>query len=170
MTEGVHYWEIQCPLKLQGIRKSPSLLCLLCAEFGVTTKGENPVSLTQTFHSTTERVVGVELNIHTLEMRFFIQSRYCKKQKIKKLVHLEKPAENLEWFALVEFKESGNTVTLNPFRSRPVPETTSAQALSKLPETLNFDPAHAKIALLEQLVGNHIIVSSTHPKADKYDL
>jgi len=158
MTEGVHYWEIQCPLKLQGI------------QFGVTTKGENPVSLTQTFHSTTERVVGVELNIHTLEMRFFIQSRYCKKQKIKKLVHLEKPAENLEWFALVEFKESGNTVTLNPFRSRPIPETTSAQALSKLPETLNFDPTHAKIALLEQLVGNHIIVSSTHPKADKYDL
>jgi len=67
MTEGIHYWEVQCPLKLQGL------------QFGVTTKGDNPLSFTQTFHSTTERVVGVELNLHTLELRYFIQSRYCKK-------------------------------------------------------------------------------------------
>jgi len=67
LTEGIHYWEIICPIRLEGIL------------FGITTKGENPISFTQNFQSTTERVVGVELNLNTLEIRYFIQSRYFKK-------------------------------------------------------------------------------------------
>lgn len=158
MTEGVHYWEIMCPMRLHGLL------------FGVTTKGDNPITVTQTFHSSTERVVGVELNLTTLEIRYFIQSRYCKKNKCKKLVYKDKPASGLEWYPYVEFVESGNTVTLNPFRVSPIPETTSVQQMSKVPETLGFDLTHTKVALLEQIIGNSMLVHHKHPEASLFDL
>ena len=53
----------------ESVRNNFSLIFLV---FGVTTKGENPISFTQNFQSTTERVVGVELNLNTLEIRYFI--------------------------------------------------------------------------------------------------
>jgi hypothetical protein len=50
-----------------------SLLDILTSlEFGVTTKGVEPLMITQSFHSSTERTVGVELNFETGEVRYFI--------------------------------------------------------------------------------------------------
>lgn len=60
MSEGVHYWEFICPIRTSGI------------QFGVTTKGVEPLMVTQSFHSSTERTVGVELNFETGEVRYFI--------------------------------------------------------------------------------------------------
>jgi hypothetical protein len=88
MSEGIHYWEVICPIKTGGIL------------FGITTKGKEPISVTQTFHSTTARSVVVELNFDTGEIRYFIQGRHFKKIKNKKL-----PQTNLEWYALVEFNQ-----------------------------------------------------------------
>lgn len=91
-------------------------------------QGALPVSFTQTFHSSSERVVGVELNLESMELRYFIQSRYCKKQKCKKLESKDKKSlENLEWYPIVEFKETNNTVILNPWKTSPCPETTTVQ-------------------------------------------
>lgn len=63
------------------------------------------------------------------------------------------------WYPYVEFKEAGNMVTLNPFRLQPVPETQSAQAISKLPANLRFDATHTMLALLSQMIGNQILVT-----------
>lgn len=41
--------------------------------------------ITQNFHSSTERTVGVEVNFETGEVRYFIQGRHFKKQKSQKL-------------------------------------------------------------------------------------
>ena len=41
MTEGVHYWEIKCPINLQGICKFLTLPYFR-AVIGVTTKGTEP--------------------------------------------------------------------------------------------------------------------------------
>lgn len=61
-------------------------------------------------------------------------------------------------------------VTLNPFRVSPVPESTSAQSLSKVPDTLGFDLTHTKLALLEQIIGNCIVVHHTHPTSEPFNL
>lgn len=110
--------------------------------------------LTQSFHSSTERSVGVELNFETGEVRYFIQGRHFKKIKNKKL-----PQANLEWFAVVEFKEIGMSVTLNPFCKHPVLESQSLQLNSKIPESLYFDIAHINLTLVEQAVGNRLLVT-----------
>lgn len=175
LTEGIYYWEIICPKNLSGMRKLPLKINNCLIVFGVTTKGDNPLTFTQFFHSTTERVVGVELNLNTLELRYFIQSRYVKKNKCIKLILKEKQpnekaCENLEWYPLIEFKESGNVAILNPFRQRPVPESTSAQALTKLPEKLYFDITHSKVALLQQIIGNKLVVYHTFAETEKFDL
>jgi hypothetical protein len=61
-----------------------------------------------TFVSTSERIVGVQLNLDELEIRYFINQKHCKKQKIKKLTLPDgKLAENLEWYPIVKFKASG---------------------------------------------------------------
>ena len=118
--------------------------------------------IVQTFHSSSERVVGIELNLDTLEMRYFIQSRYCKKQKCKKLETSKKqPLENMEWYPFIEFKEKDNTVTLNPFRSSPCPETTTAHQKSKLPASLGFDVSHLHFSVMENLVGARALVHHT---------
>ena len=59
----------------------------------------------------------IEANFDTSEIRYYIQGRYFKKQKIKKI----SPA-NLEWYAMVQFIEVDISVTLNPFCKSPVPE------------------------------------------------
>jgi hypothetical protein len=42
--------------------------------------------------------------------------------------------------------------------------------LSKLPESICFDVNHANLTLLEQVIGNHLVVKHSHAKADKYEL
>lgn len=125
--------------------------------FGITTKGDNPITITQTFHSSTERVVGVELNLKDFEIKYYIY-RYSKKQKTKKFLSADEKERHLEWFPFVEFKEAGNTVTLNPFRLHPVPETLSIQAMSRLPANLSFDTSHTRLAILSQLIGHQVLV------------
>ncbi len=127
--------------------------------FGITTKGDTPITVTQTFHSSTERVVGVELNLKDFEIKYYIQSRYCKKQKTKKFLSSDEKERNFVWYPYVEFKEAGNTVTLNPFRLQPVPETQSVQAMTKLPANLKFDATHTILTLLGQMIGNQILVA-----------
>jgi hypothetical protein len=94
----------------------------------------------------------VELNFETGEIRYFIQGRHLKKIKNKKI-----PQANLEWYAMVEFKEADVSVTLNPFCRFPVPESQSLQLNSKIPETLFFDVQHINLALVEQMVGNRVL-------------
>jgi len=86
----------------------------------------------------------VELNFETGEIRYFIQSRHFKKIKNKKIPNL-----NLEWYAMIEFKEADLSVTLNPFCRHPVPEPQSIQLNSKIPENLFFDVQHINLTLVE---------------------
>ena len=117
------------------------------------------VSFTQHFHSTSERIVGVELNLDSMELRYFIQSRYCKKQKCRKLENINKKAlENCEWFPVVEFKEKDNTVILNPWKTSPCPETTTVQQKSKIPSSLGVDVVSIKTNLIEGAIGNQAVI------------
>lgn len=86
-------------------------------DFGITSLGSNPISITQNFHSSTKRTVGVELNIKEGEMRFFINGRYFKNLKKKEL-----KTPGIEWHGLVEFKEVGLYVILNPYCRYAVPQ------------------------------------------------
>ena len=97
--------------------------------------------------------MGVQLNLERLELSYYLQSRFCKKQKIHKI-----PANSNEWFPLIEFKEKGQIVTFNPFRDKPVPETTSAQQITRLPEQFTFSSDYAKISIMEHLIGNQILL------------
>ena len=64
---------------------------------------------------------------------------------------------NLEWYAMVEFKEADVSVTLNPFCRYPVPEPQSIQMSSRISETLFFDIAHINLTLIEHVVGNRLL-------------
>ena len=60
---------------------------------------------------------------------------------------------------MVEFKEVGNIVILNPFCKSPVPEPSSVQLSSKIPESICFDINYINIILVEQAIGNQLLMT-----------
>lgn len=60
---------------------------------------------------------------------------------------------------MVEFKEVGNIVILNPFCKSPVPEPNSVQLSSKIPDSICFDINYINIILVEQAIGNQLLIS-----------
>ena len=58
------------------------------------------------------------------------------------------------------------SVILNPFCRYPVPLFKSMQMRSKLPETMFFDIAHTQVTLLEQHIGNKMLICAQPPKSE----
>ena len=65
---------------------------------------------------------------------------------------------------MIEFMESDNTVTLNPFRNSPVAD--SQQVKSKPSLNIGFDIIHTKAALVKQLIGNRFLVERSAAKEE----
>ena len=104
-SEGEIMVEFVCPIRCNGL------------VFGVTTLGRSPITVSQTFLSSTMRTVSVLLNLTEHEVRYYINHRYHKKHKSQKL-----KARGLAWHFFVEFKEPGNYVIMNPMARAPVPD------------------------------------------------
>ena len=107
----------------------------------------------------------MQFNLERLELSYYLQSKFCKKQKIHKV-----PASSNEWFPLIEFKEKGQIVTFNPFRDKPVPETTSAQQITRLPQQFTFCSDFAKIAIMEHLIGNQVLLYKTAEEKAEFNM
>lgn len=107
-NQGVALIEIICPIRCNGIL------------FGLSTLGQNPQTVTQTFHSSTKRTVSIVADFNKNIVSYFINGRYHKKLKTKKI---EKTG--LDWHGYIEFKEPGNYVVLNPFCRMPWSESKS---------------------------------------------
>jgi hypothetical protein len=68
-SSGVHFWEIICPISCGNIG------------IGIVRKGWNKFNPTDfcefaSFKTTTPRVVGVEINLETFNLNFWLNGRY----------------------------------------------------------------------------------------------
>lgn len=66
------------------------------------------------------------------------------------------------WYPMIEFMESDNTVTLNPFRNSPVVDSTLLKSKQSL--NIGFDTIHTKAALVKQLIGSRFVVAKAASK------
>ena len=133
-TEGVHYWEIICPISTQNI------------SFGITTKGKNPQVYGETFLSSTKRTVGIHLDLVQKRMDFYFNGKHLKKAKRKTLEKFE----NNAWYPYLKFMDANSTgsVILNPFAAHPETATDS-QPQTKLPSYLMPKYNYSKPQLLQ---------------------
>jgi len=97
-TEGVHYWEIICPISINNIH------------VGVISPGSAPQIVTQDFLSSTRRTIGVCLNLNTRELSFWINGKHNKKNKNKQL-----KTPGLAWRPYIRFMEENYVAILKPF-------------------------------------------------------
>lgn len=93
--EGVHYWEIICPISLSTL------------QIGVSNKSSKE-ELTQQFRTTTQRVVGVELNLEKGILNFWLNGRFIKERN-------KKVPPGHQWYPTIKFKEADYFVVINPF-------------------------------------------------------
>jgi hypothetical protein len=120
--EGVHYWEIICPIFCNSI------------DFGVT---YNPAKVSKTntiseqFFSSTKRTVGVMLDLTQGQVSFWLNSRMLKKNKTKEL---KKPG--LTWYPFIRLQEQNIPAILNPFCRLPMADTLAPKFRKKLPQSL----------------------------------
>lgn len=91
---GIHYWEIICPIAWSGI------------EFGIKNKETNEI-IWATFRTTTPRVVGMQLDLTSQTLKFWLNGR----PQVKRNQSFSKG----EYYLLIKMKNYGNTVILNPF-------------------------------------------------------
>lgn len=68
----------------------------------------------QGFRTTTARTVGVELDITSKKLRFWLNGQYLRKERSKDL-----PVDNDSWIPCVEFTEKNFVAILNPFVNFP---------------------------------------------------
>jgi hypothetical protein len=105
-SEGIHYWELICPVLCSGI------------EFGVTAGLNDPaLTITQIIYSTSKRTVGVMLDLKAGIMSFWMNGKNHKKNK-----DLPLKQAGLTWYPFVRFNDQHLHVVLNPFCSIPQPE------------------------------------------------
>jgi hypothetical protein len=91
---GIHYWEIICPIACSGI------------EFGIKNRETNEI-IWATFRTTTPRVVGMQLDLTSQTLKFWLNGR----PQVKRNQSFSKG----EYYLLIKMKNCGNTVILNPF-------------------------------------------------------
>ena len=102
-SQGVHYWEIICPVSVEHI------------QFGVTASTKQAgFSVLQTFKSTTKRTVGVMLDIKYGKLSFWLNGRL---HKIRKDLSLGKVG--LTWYPCLRLPRANLHVTLNPYCNMP---------------------------------------------------
>jgi len=107
--EGVHYWEINCPLSCENI------------SLGVIKEGfhsNKPMNQNMTlaslwqFRTSTPRIIGIKMDFNNLEVRCWLNGNF-QPQRIIKLT------AGASWFPCVKIREKGNQVILNPFGCEP---------------------------------------------------
>jgi len=101
-TEGVHYWEIICPISINNI------------QVGVCSQGTQPQVVTQDFMSSTRRTIGVYLNLNDRYMSFWINGKHSKKNKNKPI-----KTPGLAWRPYIRFVEENFVAILKPFSKLP---------------------------------------------------
>jgi hypothetical protein len=92
--DGIHYWEIICPISCSGI------------EFGVQNK-QTLEQIIGTFRTTTPRTVGVLLDLTKNKLSFFLNGRAQPKRA--------KVITEGEYYLLVNVKNVDAVLILNPF-------------------------------------------------------
>eukprot|EP00347_Sterkiella_histriomuscorum_P017580 403348792 len=126
-SEGVHYWEIICPISCQTL------------QIGVSNKNQKE-EVVQQFRTTTPRVIGIELNLDKLTLNFWLNGRFIK-ERAKKV-----PAGQT-WYPSVKFKEPEYFVIINPF----------AQGKGDLPEEVNSNHLPSSLRTSEiQLLNSYL--------------
>jgi len=94
MKSGIYYWEVICPISCSGI------------EFGIKNKETNE-TICATFRTTTSRVVGMQLDLTSQTLKFWLNGRQQEKRN--------QSFSKGEYYLLIKMKNLGNTVILNPF-------------------------------------------------------
>jgi len=121
-SEGVHYWEVICPIFCNSI------------DFGVTFNPHKVTknnTISEQFLSTTKRTVGVMLDLSRGQISFWLNSRMLKKNKTKEL---KKPG--LTWYPYIRLQEPNIPAILNPFCRLPMADTLAPKFRKKLPQSL----------------------------------
>jgi hypothetical protein len=130
-SSGVHFWEIICPISCANIG------------IGIVRKGwekqkANDFCEFATFKTTTPRVVGVQLNLETFHLNFWLNGRY-QEAKGKRIV----PEK---WFPAIRLTNVGTSVILNPYASMP-----HVNAPTNMLENLKANIASSNLELRQRL-------------------
>ena len=148
--EGVHYWEIICPISINNIH------------VGVISQGTSPQIVTQDFVSSTRRTVGVCLNLNDNTLSFWINGKSNKKSKNKSL-----KTPGLAWRPYIHFLEDNYVAILKPFCRLPQPLQKQAKASTTLPEHLSAGSQHVIVSYLADLARNFLLVCTTQKVEDQ---
>jgi len=98
-SQGVHYWEIICPIKCTGIEVG-----IVKEKPEKTEEGEDEYIFFE-FNTSTARIICIQLDLNNLEISAWLQANEAKK-KTQKLTRGR-------WIPCVRINEIGNTVVLN---------------------------------------------------------
>ena len=86
-------------------------------------------------------------------MLFWLNGRYLKKERLKKL-----PQPGLAWRPYIKFAEKDFVVILNPFCKSPPALPNLVEQRSRLPDNLFNDLDHSQVSYLESAIGNVLMV------------
>jgi hypothetical protein len=95
----------------------------------------------------------IELNLKTQKVLFWLNGRYLKKERVKKL-----PQPGLAWRPYIKFAEKDFVVILNPFCKSPPSLPNLVEQRSRLPDNLFNDLEHSQVSYLESVIGNVLMV------------
>jgi len=101
-SQGVHYWEIICPVKCTGIEVGVAKEDSSNSE---TKEEKEDEYVFFEFNTSTARIICIQLDLNNLEIHAWLQSNESKK-KTQKLTRGE-------WFPCVRINEVGGVVILN---------------------------------------------------------
>ena len=108
-SEGVHYWEIYCPLSCENLGVG-----VIKEGFSSTKPFNHNVGLATLwqFRTSTPRIIGIKMDFTAGEVRCWLNGNF-QPQRIIKI------AAGCVWFPCVKIREKGNQVILNSFGCEP---------------------------------------------------